>query len=56
MIGSAGELEVETVALLLENNIDATPYPEEFKQYYPAPPFVIPEEEFSKREDLRYYC
>lgn len=56
MVGPAGELEVETVALLLDNNIDARPYPEDFRQYYPAPPFVIPEEEFCKREDLRHEC
>lgn len=56
MIGPAGELEVETVALLLENNIDARPYTEDFRQYYPALPFVIPEEEFAKREDLRSEC
>uniref|UniRef100_A0A1Q3F3W7 Putative exosomal 3'-5' exoribonuclease complex subunit n=1 Tax=Culex tarsalis TaxID=7177 RepID=A0A1Q3F3W7_CULTA len=55
-IGKCGELEVENQALLVEYDLDVSPYSEEIISSLPPSPFQIPEEELKKREDLREEC
>ncbi|XP_063701864.1 DIS3-like exonuclease 2 isoform X2 [Culicoides brevitarsis] len=52
-LGKCGELEVENEAILVQNNLDITPFSEHIINQLPKSPFVIPEEEYAKREDLR---
>jgi exoribonuclease R len=53
-----GELKAETMAILLENGIEFSPYDVELHQYFPRSPFKIPEDEIKSRSDLRwaYIC
>ncbi|GFG38066.1 hypothetical protein Cfor_10644 [Coptotermes formosanus] len=55
-IGTCGDLKSETMALLLENDIEFSPYDIELYQYFPRSPFQIPEEEIQSRCDLRDEC
>jgi exoribonuclease R len=48
-----GDLKSETMALLLENDIEFLPFDTKFYQYFPHSPFQIPEEEIQSRCDLR---
>jgi exoribonuclease R len=52
-IGVCGDLKSETMALLLENDIEFSPFDIELYQYFPHSPFEIPEEEIRSRCDLR---
>ncbi|XP_052893281.1 DIS3-like exonuclease 2 [Anopheles moucheti] len=55
-IGKCGVLEVENESILVEHNLDVTPYGEEILVQLPAVPYTIPEEELARREDLRGEC
>uniref|UniRef100_A0A2M4AK95 Putative exosomal 3'-5' exoribonuclease complex subunit n=1 Tax=Anopheles triannulatus TaxID=58253 RepID=A0A2M4AK95_9DIPT len=55
-IGKCGQLEVENEAILVEYNLDVTPYPESLLAQLPPCPYTIPEEEVAKRTDLRGEC
>ncbi|XP_035789492.1 DIS3-like exonuclease 2 [Anopheles albimanus] len=55
-IGKCGQLEVENEAILVEYNLDVTPYPETLLAALPPCPYTIPEEELAKRTDLRGEC
>uniref|UniRef100_A0A336M229 CSON008101 protein n=1 Tax=Culicoides sonorensis TaxID=179676 RepID=A0A336M229_CULSO len=52
-LGKCGDLEVENEAILVQNNLDITPFSEEIIKQLPSSPYIIPEEEFAKRKDLR---
>ncbi|XP_053665780.1 DIS3-like exonuclease 2 [Anopheles marshallii] len=55
-IGKCGVLEVENESILVEHNLDVTPYGEDILAQLPAVPYTIPEEELARREDLRGEC
>ncbi|XP_065086143.1 DIS3-like exonuclease 2 [Ochlerotatus camptorhynchus] len=55
-IGKSGELEVESQAILVEYDLDVTPYSEEILNSLPGSEFQISAEEIAKREDLRDEC
>ncbi|KDR19486.1 DIS3-like exonuclease 2 isoform X2 [Zootermopsis nevadensis] len=55
-IGVCGDLKSETMALLLENDIEISPFDDKLYQYFPRSPFVIPEDEIKSRTDLRDEC
>lgn len=55
-VGKNGDVEVETKAILLENDLDVTPYGAEMDKFYPSVPFKIPQTEISKRVDYRDKC
>lgn len=55
-IGKCGTLEAENQALLVEFDLDVSPYSEEIINSLPPSPFQIPKEELEKREDLREEC
>jgi len=55
-IGVCGDLKSETMALLLENDIEFSPFDVKLYQYFPHSPFQIPEEEIQSRCDLRDEC
>uniref|UniRef100_A0A182QG38 DIS3-like exonuclease 2 n=1 Tax=Anopheles farauti TaxID=69004 RepID=A0A182QG38_9DIPT len=55
-IGKCGDLEVENESILVEHNLDVTPYGEEILAQLPAVPYCIPDEELARREDLRGEC
>ncbi|XP_052872876.1 DIS3-like exonuclease 2 [Anopheles cruzii] len=55
-IGKCGSLEVENEAILVEYNLDVTPYEDSILAQLPPLPYRIPEEEIARREDLRGEC
>ncbi|XP_053688152.1 DIS3-like exonuclease 2 [Sabethes cyaneus] len=55
-IGKCGDLDVETCAILVEYDLDVTPYSEEIIKSLPTAPFQIPAEEIERRTDLREEC
>lgn len=55
-IGSQGDIEAETRAILLENEVKSDPYAKTLYQYFPKPPFKVAEEHFHNRKDLRNSC
>ncbi|KXJ81335.1 DIS3-like exonuclease 2 [Aedes albopictus] len=55
-IGKCGDLEVESQAILVEYDLDVSPYSEEILNSLPGSEFQIPAEELAKREDLRDEC
>uniref|UniRef100_A0A182PQJ8 DIS3-like exonuclease 2 n=1 Tax=Anopheles epiroticus TaxID=199890 RepID=A0A182PQJ8_9DIPT len=55
-IGKCGVLEVENESILVEHNLDVTPYGDEILAQLPAVPYIIPQEELARRVDLREEC
>lgn len=55
-LGKCGDLIIENKAILIDNNLDPTPYSKKIIDSLPKTPFIIPDEEYSKREDLRKTC
>ncbi|XP_050076130.1 DIS3-like exonuclease 2 [Anopheles maculipalpis] len=55
-IGKCGLLEVENESILVEHNLDVTPYGEDILAQLPAVPYNIPAEELARRVDLRGEC
>lgn len=55
-IGKCGELEAENIAILVEYDLDVSPYSEALISSLPLVPFQIPQEEIDKRTDLRDEC
>ena len=55
-LGEAGEIMPETEAIFTEYEIDYGPFPEEALACLPQTPWVIPEEELTKRRDFRDEC
>jgi exoribonuclease R len=52
-VGVSGDLKSETMAILLENDIDFSPHDIQLYQYFPHSKFQIPDEELRSRADLR---
>lgn len=44
---------METLAIMLENNLDPNPINPLLNMFFPARPYTIPDEEIAKRLDLR---
>uniref|UniRef100_A0A0P6GI32 DIS3 exonuclease 2 n=1 Tax=Daphnia magna TaxID=35525 RepID=A0A0P6GI32_9CRUS len=55
-IGQAGDIEAETIALLLEHEVDYGQFPQEVFDSLPSLPWSIPPEEIRKRRDFREEC
>ncbi|XP_054288241.1 DIS3-like exonuclease 2 [Macrosteles quadrilineatus] len=55
-VGKSGDVEAETMAILLENNLDPTPHDPILNIFFPRLPYTIPDEEIAKRDDLRKEC
>lgn len=55
-LGMSGDLKNETKAILIENNLNISPYGQEYSKFYPDINFTIPEEELLIREDCRKLC
>lgn len=55
-IGKCGDLEVESQAILVEYDLDVSPYSEAVITSLPTSPFQIPAEEIERRTDLRDEC
>lgn len=56
-LGEAGQIEPETVAMLIELDVDDSPFSEQVSACLPQNlPWSIPESEFSYRKDLRRSC
>jgi DIS3-like exonuclease 2 len=53
-VGKSGDLEAETIALLLEHEVDYSPFSSEVLDNLPQLPWSIPEEEMEKRRDFRF--
>ncbi|XP_068219818.1 uncharacterized protein Dis3l2 isoform X3 [Palaemon carinicauda] len=55
-IGQVGDIEAETEALLMENDVDYSEFPEAVTKDLPSIPWSIPPQEIEKRTDLRNDC
>ncbi|XP_034236613.1 DIS3-like exonuclease 2 [Thrips palmi] len=55
-VGAEGDIEAETRALLLDNEINWMPYEEKLFKYFPSTPFTPAESDLVGREDLRKRC
>ncbi|XP_046461080.1 DIS3-like exonuclease 2 isoform X2 [Daphnia pulex] len=55
-IGKSGDIEAETIALLLEHEVDYGDFPQEVFDDLPSLPWSIPTEEIKKRRDFRQQC
>ncbi|KAF9916129.1 hypothetical protein BX616_004542 [Lobosporangium transversale] len=55
-LGDIGNIEIETEALLADNNVTTTAFGEKVEKCLPELPWVIPEKELSNRRDLRKSC
>lgn len=55
-IGKKNDLEVENLAILLQNNLNPQPYSNEILEKLPKEPFEIPAKELEYRMDLRKKC
>ncbi|XP_049873989.1 DIS3-like exonuclease 2 [Pectinophora gossypiella] len=55
-IGQSGNMITETKAILVQTDLDITPYGPEYRDLYPRLDYVIPEEEITLREDCRKLC
>lgn len=55
-VGAIGDVEAETEALLLENGIDYSEFPDIITENLPTIPWTIPQEEIACRTDLRGSC
>lgn len=53
LVGKCGDLEVETLAIMLENDLDPKPVDPGLSVFLPQLPYSIPEHEIAKRLDLR---
>nr|CAG4647808.1 EOG090X047D [Moina brachiata] len=56
LVGNSGNMEAETMALLLEHEVDYTPFPGNVLQALPQLPWSIPNEEYIRRRDFRKDC
>ncbi|GFO10034.1 dis3-like exonuclease 2 [Plakobranchus ocellatus] len=56
-LGEAGQVEPETEAMLIEMDVDHSPFSEQVERCLPSDlPWSIPESEFAYRKDLRRCC
>ncbi|KAI8602686.1 hypothetical protein EDD21DRAFT_320029 [Dissophora ornata] len=55
-LGDIGNIEIETEALLADNNVTTTAFGEKVEKCLPELPWAIPEKELSRRRDLRQSC
>lgn len=56
VIGDKGLLKVENEAILLQHNLNPTPFTRSIIDQLPTTPFIIPPEEYENRLDLRNTC
>lgn len=56
MIGPAGEMSTETSVILLEHNLDVTPYDKELTKDLPNEDYQLTDEDTKDREDWRNEC
>ncbi|KAG0212903.1 hypothetical protein BGX28_005365 [Mortierella sp. GBA30] len=55
-LGDIGNIDIETEALLADNNITTTAFGEKVEKCLPELPWLIPEKELTHRRDLRQSC
>ncbi|KAF9181226.1 hypothetical protein BGZ51_004975 [Haplosporangium sp. Z 767] len=55
-LGDIGNIEIETEALLADNNVTTTAFGEKVEKCLPDLPWAIPDKELSRRRDLRQNC
>ncbi|KAG0262037.1 hypothetical protein BG011_000390 [Mortierella polycephala] len=55
-LGDIGNIEIETEALLADNNVTTTAFGEKVEKCLPDLPWAIPDKELSRRRDLRQSC
>ncbi|CAO3575036.1 unnamed protein product [Mortierella alpina] len=55
-LGDIGNIDIETEALLADNNITTTAFGEKVEKCLPELPWIIPEKELIHRRDLRQSC
>ena len=56
IVGTAGDIKAESLAILSEHNIDVTPYSQELINGLPSGDYVLTEEDITGREDWRHEC
>ncbi|KAF9410301.1 hypothetical protein BGZ94_001686 [Podila epigama] len=55
-LGDIGNIEIETEALLADNNVTTSAFGDKVEKCLPELPWVIPEKELANRRDLRQSC
>ncbi|XP_067214093.1 DIS3-like exonuclease 2 isoform X2 [Linepithema humile] len=55
-VGKVGEIEAELQTILLENNLDISPYKEELLKGLPDSNYVLTDSDLQDREDWRHEC
>ncbi|XP_039755674.1 DIS3-like exonuclease 2 [Pararge aegeria] len=55
-IGESGDMQTETKAILAQTDLDVKPYGPEVRHLFPGLDYIIPDEEFKKREDCTKMC
>lgn len=56
MLGTAGDMEVELNAILLENNINIEPFNKELLKELPSAENILTSTDIKEREDWRNVC
>lgn len=56
MLGTAGDMEVELNAILLENNINIEPFNKELLKELPSAENILTSMDIKEREDWRNVC
>lgn len=56
IIGKSGELNPELQAIILENNLDISPYQETLLKGLPGSDYILTETDMKDREDWRNEC
>ncbi|XP_054008026.1 DIS3-like exonuclease 2 isoform X1 [Hylaeus anthracinus] len=56
IVGTAGDISTESNAILLEHNLDVTPYSQEVIKGLPDSDYVLTENDIKDREDWRHEC
>ncbi|XP_067214088.1 DIS3-like exonuclease 2 isoform X2 [Linepithema humile] len=55
-VGKVGEIEAELQTILLENNLDISPYKEDLLKGLPGSNYVLTDSDLQGREDWRHEC
>ncbi|KAL0102563.1 hypothetical protein PUN28_018095 [Cardiocondyla obscurior] len=56
VVGKSGEINTELKAIILENNLDMSPYQEKLLKELPDSEYILTEADMKNREDWRHEC
>ncbi|XP_072748789.1 DIS3-like exonuclease 2 [Anoplolepis gracilipes] len=56
VVGEVGEIEAELQAIILEHNLDVSPYQKELLEELPSSDYILTDDDIKDREDWRHEC